>query len=189
MVADRSDRDQFDRLLRYVFADGIFVNAELVDRGLAVARRYAPDTGRADELDLAQQRARAAGLGMWAADACGPESRATLRIADVVYDPPGDDTANLNAEFVVIRNEGPQAVSLDDWSLRDTSARHRFDFPPDFALAASASVTLRTGCGTPTATDLYWCVSGSAVWNNDGDTAFLIDPSGNIADTYSYGAG
>ena len=49
------------------------------------------------------------------------------------------------------------------------------------ALAPGASVAVHTGCGRPTATDLYWCNEGSAVWNNSGDTAFLLDPAGNIA--------
>jgi hypothetical protein len=29
-----------------------------------------------------------------------------------------------------------------------------------------------SGCGQDSATALYWCKSGSAVWNNDGDTGF-----------------
>jgi len=43
-------------------------------------------------------------------------------------------------------------------------------------------VRIHTGCGSASATDLFWCVSGSAVWNNDGDTAFLTDTRGNVAD-------
>ena len=46
----------------------------------------------------------------------------------------------------------------------------------------AAAVRIHTGCGPDTATDLHWCVSGSAVWNNDGDTVFLTDPRGNIVD-------
>ncbi len=44
-------------------------------------------------------------------------------------------------------------------------------------------MNVRSGCGTDTATDLYWCNSGSAVWNNDGDTAFLFDPDDSLVDT------
>jgi hypothetical protein len=29
-------------------------------------------------------------------------------------------------------------------------------------------------------------VSGTAVWNNNGDTAFLLDPAGNFHTTRSY---
>jgi len=46
-------------------------------------------------------------------------------------------------------------------------------------------IRVYTGCGTNTDTSLYWCSQG-AVWNNSGDTAFLLDPSGNIHDRYGY---
>jgi hypothetical protein len=34
--------------------------------------------------------------------------------------------------------------------------------------------------------DRYWCVSGSAIWNNGGDTAFLLDPVGNVVAQLGY---
>ena len=48
-------------------------------------------------------------------------------------------------------------------------------------------VTLFSGCGPDDETARYWCMSGSAVWNNSGDTVFLRDPSGNIVASLSYG--
>ena len=45
---------------------------------------------------------------------------------------------------------------------------------------------LFTGCGTDVAGEVYWCEEGSAVWNNSGDTAFLLDPSGNTVHFWSY---
>lgn len=47
-------------------------------------------------------------------------------------------------------------------------------------------MTIRSGCGQPTSTDLYWCSTRSAVWNNSGDTAFIIDPNGNIHSSSTY---
>ncbi len=41
---DISDRDDYDRLLRYVYVDGICVNAEMVRLGYAEARFFPPDT-------------------------------------------------------------------------------------------------------------------------------------------------
>ena len=35
---DESDTDRFGRLLRFVYADGILVNAELVREGYAIAK-------------------------------------------------------------------------------------------------------------------------------------------------------
>lgn len=45
---------------------------------------------------------------------------------------------------------------------------------------------LHTGCGTDAVGALYWCNTGSAVWDNAGDTVFLRDPAGNIAVSKSY---
>ena len=44
LVKDLSESDVYDRLLRYVIADGVFVNYELVRQGQAQAVSYAPDT-------------------------------------------------------------------------------------------------------------------------------------------------
>lgn len=181
LVADESDRDQYGRLLRYVEVDGLDVGAELVRSGLALARRYPPDTARADEYDDLQQDAADAGAGMWAADACGDGATgAQVVINEIRFDADGDDGQNLNDEWVRIANVGDASVDLTGWVLKDTSASHRYSFPSGFVLGAGADVTVRSGCGTDTATDLHWCSDGSAVWNNSGDIAFLLDPAGNI---------
>ena len=44
LAKDESERDRFGRLLRFVYADGILVNAELVREGYARAVVYPPDT-------------------------------------------------------------------------------------------------------------------------------------------------
>jgi endonuclease YncB( thermonuclease family) len=66
---DVSDRDQYDRLLRYVWIrDGdawVFVNLELVREGYAHATTYPPDVRWTDTLRAAERAARKAGLGLW----------------------------------------------------------------------------------------------------------------------------
>jgi micrococcal nuclease len=184
LVADRSDRDRFGRLLRHVEADGTDVAAELVRDGLALAQRYPPDTTRSDGYEGAQRAAQDAGVGMWAADACGAATGDGEVVIDALrFDADGDDNLNLNDEWVRIANRGSSAVDLTGWVLKDTSATHRYSFPQGFSLEPDGRVTVRTGCGTDSATVLHWCNQGSAVWNNSGDTAFLLDPSGNIVDS------
>jgi micrococcal nuclease len=65
MTRDVSERDRFDRLLRYVWVGDTLVNAELVRRGLAEARRYPPDVMLASVLEQAQAEAVRDGVGMW----------------------------------------------------------------------------------------------------------------------------
>jgi len=185
LAADRSDRDQYGRLLRYVEVGGADVGAELVGAGLALARRYPPDTGRADEYERRQREAQAAAVGMWAPDACGAPTAGASEVAitEVRFDADGDDNRNLNDEWVRITNEGDRPADLGGFVVKDTSASHRYTVPAGFVLASGASVTVRTGCGADTTTDLHWCREGSAVWNNSGDTAFLLDPAGNVVDS------
>ena len=44
LFKDRSNTDQYHRLLRYVFTNEYFVNYEMVKRGLAESKSYFPDT-------------------------------------------------------------------------------------------------------------------------------------------------
>ena len=73
---------------------------------------------------------------------------------------------------------------MSGWTLSD-AAGYAYDFPSGFTLDAGATVTVHTGSGTDTSTDLYWGYA-SAVWNNAGDTATLTDDAGNTVDAYSY---
>jgi len=88
LVADRSvllerdvsDRDRYERLLRYVWVElpegWLMVNGELAARGLAEVRAYAPDTRHHDWLSQLHDEAVAAGLGMYDTT---PESERDLR--------------------------------------------------------------------------------------------------------------
>lgn len=186
LESDVSDRDQFERLLRYVYVGDVFVNEALVREGLAIARRYEPDTARAAVLESAQAAAEADRVGMWASDACGAATSGTIEIGHIRYDAEGNDNFDLNDEWVEFSNPGPAALDLTGWSVKDESASHRYYFPSGFSLGSGATVRLHTGCGDDTTAALYWCNQGSAVWNNSGDTVFVLDPNGNIVGTKPY---
>jgi endonuclease YncB( thermonuclease family) len=68
LFKDSSEKDSFDRLLRYVvLEDGTFVNLEMVQAGLAQAKPYPPDTACQDLFASAEDQARQAALGLWGA--------------------------------------------------------------------------------------------------------------------------
>lgn len=108
---------------------------------------------------------------------------AVVHITYILYNPDGDDVQN---EYVRIENHGGSLATMTGWTLRDED-NHIFTFP-SFALAPHAQVQVWTKCGTNTGTDLYYC-SGQAIWNNNGDTAFLRDNGGNLIDSCSYPGG
>jgi micrococcal nuclease len=60
---DVSERDIYDRLLRYVYVGDVFVNAELVRLGFAEAVSYPPDTREYNGFVALEQNAAAAGMG------------------------------------------------------------------------------------------------------------------------------
>ncbi|MGI8642891.1 MAG: thermonuclease family protein [Thermomicrobiales bacterium] len=69
---DQTDRDQYDRLLRYVWlldagGERILLNERLVAAGAAFAGAYPPGTMYQDRLVTAQQSAMQRGRGLWAA--------------------------------------------------------------------------------------------------------------------------
>ena len=58
-------RDDYGRLLAYVRARGVFVNARLVSRGYARTLTIAPNDARARLFERLEGRAGRRGLGIW----------------------------------------------------------------------------------------------------------------------------
>src|SRR5215467_1465793 len=107
-------------------------------------------------------------------------------ISEIFYNSPGSDhgsNTSLNAEWVKLRNRTGHRVSLDGWTLRDT-AHHVYHFV-GYSLRAHGTVRIHTGSGRDTQRNLFQN-RGWYVWNNDGDTAILRGPAGNVRDRCSY---
>ena len=75
LEADTTNEDDFGRLLRYVYADGTFVNAELARQGYALVYRRDrfEDNKYYDDLRKAADEAAANGRGIWSMDALHPK--------------------------------------------------------------------------------------------------------------------
>ncbi len=122
-------------------------------------------------------------------DGGGGGSGGEIAVDLINADAAGDDTTNLNDEYVVFENIGTATLDLTGWSVEDEAAK-TYTFPDSFTLDPAAQVTLHSGSGTDSSTDLYWGRS-SAVWNNTGDTVFVYDDQGAevLARTYSGSGG
>jgi len=163
----RPRQDKDGRLLAYVFVGDTFVNEELLRQGYAHIRR--PLAAKYRNLLLkSQEEALAAGRGIWAKAAGGHIAIATVDADD---------------EYIVIENRGNTPIDLTGWTVLD-EANHRYLFP-NFVLSAKARVTLRTGLGKNTKSDIFWG-SRKPIWNNDGDTIFIKDAEGNLILSYVY---
>ena len=127
----------------------------------------------------------AAAFGAGPAEAANP----TLHFSKAYVNSPGTDTGSntsLNAEYVVITNSSSTAsYTLTGYTISDRSA-HVYKFRT-FVLKPRASVTLHTGSGTNTSTNLYWG-SRAYIWNNTGDTAYLKNSAGTLRDSCAWGS-
>jgi len=63
---DVSETDKYNRLLRYVYVDGIFVNERLIDKGFARVVYIEPDVKFYGRFKEAEGRAIEEEAGMWA---------------------------------------------------------------------------------------------------------------------------
>jgi hypothetical protein len=188
LVTDATDVDRFGRSLRFIeTADGVDLGGLLVESGLARSHHYPPDISRNARYDQLQEGAMGEQAGLWASGACGggvPTGDVQIGI-ELQFDAPGNDNDNLNEEWARFTNEGASAVDLSGWQVADESSSHRYPID-DLVLDPGASFMLYTGCGTDAPLVRYWCNTGSAVWNNSGDTVFLNDQAGNIVTSYTY---
>ena len=176
---DEEEKDRYGRTLAYVYADDIFVNMELVKQGYARAYPYPPNVKYENTFSNAEDKARQKRIGIWSSR----PKRPGIEIAEVTFDPPGDDRDNLNGEWVVIANNADASIDMTGFTLSDDSD-HVYSFG-DFVLSAGGTVKVFTGSGADTLTSLYWG-SKSPIWNNDGDTAYLRNSDGSLLDEYSY---
>jgi hypothetical protein len=99
------------------------------------------------------------------------------------FDAPGDDHERTEAEHVALRNAGDRTLDLTGWRVQDR-AGHRFVFPA-FELLPRSVVRIHTGRGADGDDALHWGRT-QAVWNNPGDTVFVIDAGHVLRADYTY---
>lgn len=71
LETDTTDRDKYGRLLRYVYAEDVFINELLVKEGSAKVHMYPPDVRYRDVLRQAEAEARNAHRGLWGSACAG----------------------------------------------------------------------------------------------------------------------
>jgi len=69
---DITNKDKYNRLLRYIYVGDTFINLELVKQGFAYSYSYPPDIKHQDQFMKAQEEAREAKRGLW--NACLDDS-------------------------------------------------------------------------------------------------------------------
>ena len=176
--ADR--RGYFGRLLAYVEHDGKDVNYELVRTGRA--RVFDSTFSRNDSYYSAESNAQDNLRDLWRCRNAG--GRGDIDVETIEPDPAGNDSENLNQEVVVLEYIGPNpAIVLDGWTVSDDDG-NTYTFGT-VLLVRGGEVTLHTGSGTDTISDVYWGRSSPA-WNDGGENATVRNPDGQVGTTRLY---
>ncbi len=110
----------------------------------------------------------------------GPAVTGNVSIIAIFADGAGSSEPN---EYVEIRNDDTRPIQLQNWTLRDI-ANHVYTFP-SFVMQPLQVCRVYTNQNHPEYCSFNYG-SGSAIWNNTGDTAYLRDTVGTLIDTYSY---
>jgi endonuclease YncB( thermonuclease family) len=182
---DISETDKYGRLLRYVYVDDTFVNAELVRQGLAWAEAYEPDTKYQDILEEAEAEARQDKIGLWQeTEAPSPISVENVQITYIFYD---GLVPNVESdEYVEITNLGDQPRDLTGCVLIDIDEGYPSFTFPSYILAPGESIRVYTNEYHPEWGGFSFEYS-QAIWNNtEPDVAVLYDNQGNILSQMSY---
>lgn len=85
-------------------------------------------------------------------------------------------TDDVDDEFVTFRNAGDEALNLSGWVVENDDGQ-QFVFPDGFTLDSGQSVTVHSGRGSDTETDVHWGAT-SQVWNEAGDTILVRTADG-----------
>ena len=89
-------------------------------------------------------------------------------------------SCDARAEIVVLQNRGSEPIRLSGWVLHDEGRKHEYDLSV-ISLLSGQRVSILTGPdATPTTDAVVW--KQQNVWNNDGDTAHLINPNQTLID-------
>jgi micrococcal nuclease len=182
--ADR--RGSYGRLLVYVHHDGHLLNRQLLEQGYA--RMYDSTFSRRDQFRHLEQTAQANDVGLWGFTGTTPTLSGgqsdSLTVVQIHEDAAGNDHENLNDEYVVFENRADTRLELTGWRVSDEAGK-RYVFPDGFTLGPGQQVTLYTGSGSNTETELYWG-NDAAVWNNDGDTVRVENEHGAVVLEVTY---
>lgn len=172
------ERDRYGRELAYVFVEDTLINSQIVAEGWGHIFILQP-LPKANEWLPLQKRAQEQRKGIWRNGLRGP-----LKVTTVQADAKGDDRRNPHGEYLRLCNVSDRPVDLQGFTVQD-NARHRFVFPSG-TLVPGATALLVSGSGKNAVRRgqlvFYW--GSGPIWNNDGDSASLFDPRGELVDTF-----
>lgn len=192
--SESNRRGTFGRLLVYAYqseSSSKSFNLRLIEN--EYARMYDTQFTERSTYQSAEFEAQDDDIGVWDySESSNPPSDGgddtsgdgDLVVSTIHAEAAGNDHENLNDEYIELTNEGSSAIDMTGWTLAD-DADHTFYFPSGFTLDVGDSVTIYSGSGSNTDTELYWGAD-RAIWNNSGDTIIVANVDGEIVISREY---
>jgi|GEM_PF-421048 len=175
---DVGERDQYGRILAYVYVNSLMYNVKLAMEGYAQQMTYQPNVRWESLFKYQVQDARAHDRGLWAFD--GEDGKALSGTTGKLV----IEKVDYHGEVVTIVNKDNQAINMTGWTLVSVKGNQTFTFPDGFTLAKGAKVYITSGANAKqTGQYLKWTTAN--VHNNDGnDPAQLFDMNGTLISTF-----
>jgi endonuclease YncB( thermonuclease family) len=177
-------KDGYGRLLASVKQGEVDTAVYLLEKGLGHVFLIPPDSLDKDALLDAQKKAREANKGLWRTE----PYQASLHITSFHPNSPGDDSENLNGEYLRVCNISQESINIKGYYITDAQ-KHTFVFP-DVVIPAGHTFKIRSGSGThqkDSSKQLeVFLFSRYPVWNNSYDKATIYSPQGLVQDSRSH---
>jgi len=180
MMGD-NPRDDYGRVVAGLETDDGNLSLHLLELGMGHVFVIPPDDVDIEPFLEAQARARAARLGIWSTD----HYQGTFHFTSFHANAPGNDTRNVNGEYLRVANITSEPVSLEGYRITDARG-NSWDMPA-LTVPAGHTFEIHSGRGLhqddPTKQLMVFLNSSEPVWNNKWDRATLFDAEGQVVDT------
>lgn len=179
-----AEHDGYGRLLASIKVGDQDLSMTLLERGLAHVYLIPPIDGDPKPYLEAQDRARAAGLCIWATD----RFRGPLHITSFHANAPGDESLDANLEYLRMANVTSGDFDLQGYRMAD--ANGNVWTLPHLVVPGGNTVIVRSGKGVDLSDPAHQLVvhlnSDGPVWNNTYDKAVILAPDGSVVDAQEY---
>ncbi len=172
------NRDGYGRLVAGIKVGDTELSIHLLELGLGHVFIIPPDARDPSDLLAAQERARAAKLGMWA----DPDFQGPVRMTSFHANGRGEDAKFVNGEYLRVCNISAGPLDLSQFRLRNMNGK-TFDLPK-VTIPPGHTVKVHSGKGTPQ-TDASkqltaYLGSEEPVYDNKRDRVEFLDAEGHI---------
>ena len=174
------ERDGYGRLIASVQYQEQDVATYLLENGLAHAFFIPPEELDTDALLAAQSAAQTKGIGLWSI----PRYQSSLHMTSFHANAPGNDSDNINGEYIRVTNTTPDTLNLSDFHIQNIKG---YTYPfPNMNIPPGHTVKVHSGRGynqsNPEKQLEIYLGSSRPIWNNEKDQATIYDSSGKVHD-------